>query len=113
MASGVRRRCGFSVRASPSLPATKSHTRVRRRSCSKSQTARAGWSGKCWNRTRACGERPMKLEFGGGKKPRGDGWVNVDQCQEADVIHNLNLRPWPFADDSAGEIYSSHCLEHL
>ena len=55
----------------------------------------------------------MKLEFGGGKKPRGDGWVNVDQCQEADVIHNLNLRPWPFADDSAEEIYSSHCLEHL
>ena len=55
----------------------------------------------------------LKLELGGGTKPRGDGWVNVDQTPNADVKHDLNVYPWPFADDAADEMYSSHCLEHL
>lgn len=56
----------------------------------------------------------MKLEIGGGSNfARGDGWVNLDQCPEADAVHNLNELPWPFADDTADEIYSSHCIEHV
>jgi hypothetical protein len=55
----------------------------------------------------------MKLELGGGCRSRGDGWVNVDMTPNADIHHNLNVRPWPFDDDSVDEIYSSHCIEHL
>ncbi len=55
----------------------------------------------------------LKVEIGGGVLPRGDGWVNVDLTPNADVIHDLETFPWPFADDSADAFYSSHCLEHL
>lgn len=55
----------------------------------------------------------MKLEIGGGACPNGDGWVNIDLADGADVHHDLNVFPWPFADDSVSAIYSSHCLEHL
>lgn len=55
----------------------------------------------------------MKIELGGGLFGRGKDWVNVDQCPTADVIHNLDVTPWPFADDSAEAIYSSHCIEHV
>lgn len=59
----------------------------------------------------------MKLELGGsgwnGRHSRGDGWVNIDLHEAADVRHNLESLPWPFADDSIEAVYSSHCLEHL
>lgn len=55
----------------------------------------------------------MKLEVGGGIYPRGDGWINVDQTPNADVHHDLNVSPWPFADESVEALYSSHCFEHL
>lgn len=56
----------------------------------------------------------MNLELGGGNlRARGNGWINVDLCDVADVRHDLNVRPWPFADDSVDALYSSHCLEHL
>jgi len=55
----------------------------------------------------------MKVELGGGSFARGDGWINVDQCDNADVKHDLNIAPWPFDDESVDEIYSSHCIEHV
>lgn len=55
----------------------------------------------------------MKLELGGGDRPRGGGFLNLDLCAKADVRHDLNQLPWPFADESVDELYSSHCLEHL
>ncbi len=55
----------------------------------------------------------MKLEIGGGTKQRGDGWVNMDQVSSADIVHDLTVRPWPVADDSCDEVYSSHCIEHV
>ena len=56
----------------------------------------------------------MKLEIGGGANfARGAGWVNLDMCPEADILHNLDIMPWPLADDAADEIYSSHCIEHV
>lgn len=54
-----------------------------------------------------------KLEIGGGVFPRGDGWINLDKIESADVIHDLNVIPWPFDDDSIGAIYTSHCIEHV
>jgi hypothetical protein len=57
----------------------------------------------------------MKLEIGGGTrdKARGDGWVNIDRCEGADIRHDLNVLPWPLDDESVDEVYSSHCLEHV
>lgn len=55
----------------------------------------------------------MKIELGGGTFPRGDGFFNVDQCDGADIKHNLDWLPWPIEADSVDEVYSSHCLEHL
>ena len=57
----------------------------------------------------------MKLEIGGGSeaKRRGGDWVNIDLCEGADLQHDLDVTPWPLADDSVDEVYSSHCLEHL
>lgn len=55
----------------------------------------------------------MKLELGGGTKARGDGWINMDQCESADIRHDLNVVPWPIDSGTVAEIYSSHCIEHL
>ena len=55
----------------------------------------------------------MRLEIGGGTKSRGGGWVNMDQVSTADIVHDLTVRPWPVADDSCDEVYSSHCIEHV
>lgn len=56
-----------------------------------------------------------KLEIGGGNRNRGDGFINMDMLDDpaVDVKHDLNKTPWPFADDSVDEIYSSHCIEHV
>lgn len=58
-------------------------------------------------------ERSTYLEIGGGAKPKGGEWVNVDVLPCADIVHDLNVYPWPFDDQSVDGIYSSHCLEHL
>jgi hypothetical protein len=59
----------------------------------------------------------MKLELGGsghdGKYARGDGWINMDQHESADIRHNLEVMPWPIKDGTVAEVYSCHCLEHL
>jgi len=57
----------------------------------------------------------MRVELGGGwsAKSRGEGFINVDLLDCADVVHDLSTFPYPFEDDSVDEIYSSHCLEHL
>lgn len=57
----------------------------------------------------------MKLEIGGGgpAKKRGGDWINLDQCETADIRHDLTAYPWPLADGSVSAVYSSHCLEHL
>ena len=55
----------------------------------------------------------LKVEIGGGTRNRGGEWVNVDQCPTADMLHDLNVAPWPFADESVDSFYSSHCIEHV
>lgn len=55
----------------------------------------------------------MKIELGGGDRARGEGYLNVDVCPSADIRHDLNMLPWPLADESVDALYTSHCLEHL
>ena len=54
------------------------------------------------------------LDLGCGKKKR-PGAIGVDfsDRHDADVIHNLNIFPYPFKDDEFDEIYLDNVLEHL
>lgn len=53
-----------------------------------------------------------KLNLGCGTK-KMSGYVNVDVCGNPDIVWDLSVFPWPFENDSADEIYSSHFLEHV
>jgi len=57
----------------------------------------------------------LKLEIGGGAKPRGEGYLNVDKCATADVRIDFDAAEFrlPFDDDSVLGVCSSHCLEHV
>lgn len=55
----------------------------------------------------------MKIEIGGGKTPRGDGFTNLDRLECADIQIDLERDTLPFEDDSVDEVYSAHCLEHV
>jgi predicted SAM-dependent methyltransferase len=54
----------------------------------------------------------VRLNLGCGKDIK-DGWVNVDIYGEGVFRHDLNQRPWPWANDSVDEIAMHHVLEHL
>jgi len=56
----------------------------------------------------------IKLNLGCGRNHR-DGYINIDRepgCNP-DRLVDLEKFPWPFDDDSAGEILLIHVLEHL
>jgi hypothetical protein len=54
----------------------------------------------------------LRLNLGCGME-RLDGYVNVDRHGEPDLRHDLEVVPWPWADDSVSEILLKHVLEHL
>ena len=57
----------------------------------------------------------MRLVLGCGDEQR-EGWVHLDRWRHGphvDVVHDLNVAPWPFEDDSAREIRARDVLEHL
>ena len=56
----------------------------------------------------------MKLNLGCGAK-HAAGWVNVDKypALAPDVVHDLEVLPWPWADNSVSEVLMAHVLEHL
>lgn len=49
----------------------------------------------------------------GNKKREGAIGIDFNERTKADVIHNLNLFPYPFEDGKFDEIYIDNCLEHL
>jgi hypothetical protein len=56
----------------------------------------------------------MKLNLGCGFQ-KLQGFVNVDNeplCKP-DILHNLEMTPWPIADDQFDQVLASHVLEHL
>lgn len=56
----------------------------------------------------------VKIDLGGGASPQ-PGFVNIDfrDLPQVDVVHNLELFPWPFPDECASLIMASHLLEHI
>lgn len=59
----------------------------------------------------------MKIDIGCGPNKK-EGFVGLDQYSFDDKVdHVVNIAdettPWPFANQTVEEAYSSHCLEHL
>ena len=56
----------------------------------------------------------MRLNLGCGRKPLA-GAVNLDVSDrvDADVVHDLNCTPWPFAADTFEEVHAYDVIEHL
>lgn len=56
----------------------------------------------------------MKLYLGAGQK-RLPGYVHADvaQTEGIDIIHDLNVRPWPWETDSVSVIVAEDVVEHL
>ena len=56
----------------------------------------------------------MKLNLGSGSKIL-DNYTNVDKYDyyKPDIVHDLEIFPYPFKDNSVDEILLSHVLEHI
>jgi SAM-dependent methyltransferase len=56
----------------------------------------------------------MNLNLGCGNFHIED-WINVDKSEiyKPDILHDLEVIPWPFESNSADNIALSHVLEHL
>lgn len=39
--------------------------------------------------------------------------MNVDVCPTANIVHDLDVMPWPIESGTVDEVYSAHCIEHV
>lgn len=56
----------------------------------------------------------LRLNLGCGRRKMDDA-VNLDitSATDPDVVHDLSIRPWPFADSSFREVLAFDVIEHL
>jgi SAM-dependent methyltransferase len=56
----------------------------------------------------------VRLNLGCGSQPE-PGWVNLDAADipGVDVVHDLDVFPWPFKDGEAAEIKAFDVYEHV
>jgi len=61
-----------------------------------------------------CGSRSKKLLWLNGKKEwAGLVRLDIEASHKPDVVHDLNVLPWPFDEDQFNEIHAYEVLEHL
>lgn len=61
---------------------------------------------------KAVPEYLLRLDLACGKNKK-EGFKGVDISGDADIIHDLDVLPWPFEDNSVYEIHCSHFVEHV
>ncbi len=55
------------------------------------------------------------IDIGVGRPPVEKGWITVDylEMSKPHIIHNLDIFPYPFEDNSVDEIKANYIIEHL
>jgi predicted SAM-dependent methyltransferase len=56
----------------------------------------------------------VRVNLAAGAKPK-EGWVNLDLVQQdgIDMVHDLDVFPWPFEDGSVSDIEAHDIFEHV
>jgi predicted SAM-dependent methyltransferase len=49
----------------------------------------------------------------GDNKKEGFIGLDISDCEGVDKVHDLNIYPWPFEDNSVDEVHCSHYIEHI
>jgi hypothetical protein len=56
----------------------------------------------------------MKLDIGcGANKKEGFTGIDIAAIEGVDIVHDLNVYPWPIEDNSIDEVWCSHYIEHI
>lgn len=59
-------------------------------------------------------ELPKRVDLACGQSKKA-GFIGIDRAEApgVDIVHDLTVYPWPFADNSVDELHSSHYVEHI
>lgn len=57
---------------------------------------------------------PLRIDLACGQRKR-EGFIGVDYVKGKgiDIVHDLEVYPWPFKDNSVDEVNISHYIEHV
>lgn len=56
----------------------------------------------------------MKLDIAcGDNKKEGFTGIDIAKTPSVDIVHDLNIYPWPVAENSIDEVWCSHFIEHV
>ena len=56
----------------------------------------------------------IKLDIGcGNHKDPGWGGMDIQRLPDVDIVHDLNIHPWPLEADSVDEAKAWHIIEHI
>lgn len=63
----------------------------------------------------ACGQRKGPVVVVDNQLVLEDGWTGIDiaPIDGVDIVHDLNVYPWPIEDNSVDEAHCSHYVEHI
>lgn len=58
-------------------------------------------------------KKPFKVNIACGQQKQ-EGFIGVDKVKTSttDIVHDLEIFPWPFEDNSVDEVICSHYVEH-
>ncbi len=58
--------------------------------------------------------KAIRIDLGcGARKQPGSIGMDVRPLPGVDIVHNINMYPWPIPDDVASLVMSSHLVEHI